>query len=181
MSAEHEEKTLRWFAMRDLKRTNAKLPAYKMLAELGFEVFTPMRWKLTVRHGRRLRQKVPFMQDLLFVHTTRQLLDPVERRTPTLQYRFLRGEYCVPMVVRDEDMELFIKAVGTTENVSYYLPNELTPQMTNRRIRIIGGPLDGCEGKLLTVRGSRVKRLLVELPNLITVGIEVSPDYIELL
>ena len=42
-----------WFVMRDLKRPNAKLPAYKRLAEIGFEVFTPMRWHIATRGGKR--------------------------------------------------------------------------------------------------------------------------------
>ena len=46
----------------------------------------------------------------------------------------------------------------------YYLPEEITPEMHNRPIRIVGGPLDGYEGTLLTTRGSKVKRLLVEIP-----------------
>ena len=64
---------LQWFVMRDLKRRNAKLPAYKLLEGLGIKVFTPMVWKLVVRHGKRCREEVPFMQDLLFVHDMRQL------------------------------------------------------------------------------------------------------------
>ena len=35
-----------WFVMRDLKRNNAKLPAYKMLSEMKIEIFTPMKWKI---------------------------------------------------------------------------------------------------------------------------------------
>ena len=31
-----------WFVMRDLKRPNAKLPAYIQLEQEGIEVFTPL-------------------------------------------------------------------------------------------------------------------------------------------
>ena len=48
-------------------------------------------------------------------------------------------------------------------------------------IRIIGGPFEGYEGRLLTTRGSKVKRLLVELPNFFSVGVEVNPDLIEII
>ena len=41
--------------------------------------------------------------------------------------------------------------------------------------------LDGYEGHLLTVRGSKVKRLLVELPHLLMASVEVEPEYIQLL
>ncbi len=164
--------------MRDLKRSNARLPAYKLLSERKVRVFTPMTFRLKVERGRKVRREVPFIPDLLFVRSARETLDPIVSEIPTLQYRWLRGTYREPMTVPDEDMERFITAVGSTETPKYYLPEEITPAMHGRRIRIIGGTLDGYEGTLLTTRGSKVKRLLVELPSLLAVGVEVSPDYI---
>ncbi|MCH5327603.1 MAG: UpxY family transcription antiterminator [Coprobacter sp.] len=181
MALKGDDTTVHWFVMRDLKRSNALLPAYKMLSEQGFEVFTPMKWVLTTRQGKRERKRVPVMQDLLFVHDKRQHIDPIERKTPTLQYRFLRNGYCEPMTVRDSDMERFIYAIHHAESVKYYRPEEITPAMHRRRIRIVGGPLDNYEGTLATVRGSKVKRLLVELPGWIAAAVEVNPDYIQLL
>lgn len=70
-----------WFVMRDLKRNNAKLPAYKMLSEMKIEIFTPMKWKIVTKEKKRIPQKVPFMQDLLFVHVTRKVLDPIIRKS----------------------------------------------------------------------------------------------------
>lgn len=167
--------------MRDLKRANTANPAFKMLAERGVEVFTPMKSVLTVKNGRRLRKSVPVIQDLLFVHDTKKNIDEIVRTVPTLQYRFVRNGYCKPMTVRDEDMERFINAVTLSESVVYYTPDEITPMMLNRKIVIIGGPFDGYEGTLITARGSKVKRLLVELPGLLTAGVEVNPDYIRLI
>lgn len=46
-----------WFVMRDLKRGNAKQPAYKLLGELKIRFFTPMVWKLRIRQGKRVRQQ----------------------------------------------------------------------------------------------------------------------------
>ena len=51
--------------------------------------------------------------------------------------------------------------------------------MYGRRIRIVGGNLDGYEGCLLTMRGSKVNRLLIELKGLLAVGVEVIPEYIQ--
>lgn len=85
------------------------------------------------------------------------------------------------MTVREADMERFIRAVNASDDLTYYLPGELTPAMYGRSIRIVGGSLDGYEGKLLTVRGSRVKRLLVELQGFFSVGVKVEPEYIQLL
>ena len=170
-----------WFVMRDLKRRNAKLPAYKMFKELKIEYFTPMIRRLVIIKGKRERHEVPFIQDLLFVKETRERLDPIVAYTPTLQYRYKMGIQHTPMIVRTQDMERFIKAVNSSEDPQYYRPDEIKENMLHRKIRIIGGQLDGYEGFLLTVRGSKVKRLLVELPTLLTASIEVNPEYIQLL
>ncbi len=175
-----ENESPKWYVMRDLKRANASLPAYKQLAALGIEFFTPMREYLIIVGGRKIRQEIPYLSDLLFVHTTRGKLDPIVQSTPTLQYRFIKGgAYREAMVVRENDMECFIHAIRSTVNPRYYKPEEITPDMQGRKIRIIGGPLDNYEGCLLAVRGSKSRRMLLEIPNLISAGIEISDyDYI---
>lgn len=170
-----------WFVMRDLTRPNAKLPAYKLLDGLNIRTFTPMVWKLMLNHGKRERRQMPFIHDLLFVYASRSELDSVVETTPMLQYRYLRGGYKVPMTVRAADMQRFIHAVCLSSSPQYYRPDEVTPAMRNRRIRIIGGNLDGYEGSLITTRGSKVKRLLVEIPMLLAATVEVETEFIQLL
>lgn len=170
-----------WFVMRDLTRPNAKLPAYKLLDGMNIRNFTPMVWKLMLNHGKRERCQLPFIHDLLFVYASRAELDSVVETTPMLQYRYLRGGYKMPMTVRAADMQRFIHAVGLSSSPQYYRPDEVTPSMRNRRIRIIGGNLDGYEGSLITTRGSKVKRLLVEIPMLLAATVEVETEFIQLL
>lgn len=170
-----------WFVMRDLTRPNAKQPAYKLLDGLNIRTFTPMVWKLMLNHGKRERRQMPFIHDLLFVYASRAELDSVVETTPMLQYRYLRGGYKMPMTVRAADMQRFIHAVGFSSSPQYYRPDEVTPSMRNRRIRIIGGNLDGYEGSLITTRGSKVKRLLVEIPMLLAATVEVETEFIQLL
>lgn len=170
---------IQWFVMRDLTHYHSKSPAYKMLDGMKIENFTPMVKKLVTRNGKRERIEVPFIHDLLFVHDSRLTLDPIVEKVPTFQYRFLKGR--MPMIVRDKEMEQFKKAVESSESPQFYCPQEITPDMRKRKIRIIGGNLDGYEGTLVTVRGSKVKRLMVELPTLLAAAIEVEPEYIQLL
>ncbi len=170
-----------WFAMRDLTRPNAKLPAYMLLEQEGIEVFTPMKEQLKVRNGRRVRENVPILHDLLFVHGHRSVIDPIVDRTETLQYRFRRGAQHTPIIIDEDEMQRFIHAVSTSDRPRYYLPGELTPEMYGRHVHIIGGSLDTYEGKLLKLRGSRKKYLIVELQGILSVGVEVSPDFITIL
>ena len=169
-----------WYVMRDLKRANAKLPAYMMLGDLEFEVFVPMKWQLAAKHGKHIREQVPFLRDLLFVHSTREKLDPVVAKTDTLQYRYVRGgKYCDPMKVGNGEMQRFIQAVSWSENPVYYLPGEIPTSMYGRKVRIIGGELDGHEGTLLKVRGLHKKRILVELPHLLSASVDLEPEFVK--
>jgi len=170
-----------WFVMRDLKRGNAKQPAYKLLGELKIRFFTPMVWKLRIRQGKRVRQQVPFMPDCLFVYDSRKVLDPLVEQIATLQYRFVKGGNHQPMTVRNADMERFIRAVDAMNNPCFYTPEEINPDMLGKKVRIVGGLLDGYEGCLQKMQGSRIKRLFVELPNLLTATVEVQPEFIQVL
>jgi len=175
------ETTEAWYVMRDLKRPNALHPAYKMLEDLGFQVFTPLIQKV-VRCGGGCRvREMPAIQDLLFVYSTKMRLDPVTLATRTLQYRYVKGgAYKEAMTVPTADMERFIAAVSSTPWPQYYAISEITPNMVGRKVRIHGGPLDGIEANVLNVRGARKKRIIVELPLLIAAVVEVTEaDYIE--
>ncbi len=177
-----ENEEMHWWVLRDLKRPNAKEPAYKQLEAVCFEVFVPMKEVLVLRQGRHFRKRVPVIRDLLFVHSTREQLDPEVEKTPTLQYRYAHGAaYRMPMTVRTAEMQRFIHAVNAADEPVYFLPGEVTPDMLGREIRLVGGPLNGYEGKLLTVQGSKNRRLLVELPGFFSAGIKVNPEYIQLL
>ena len=168
----------KWYVMRDLKRQNAKVRAYQQLAEDGFDVFTPLHWVVTTVAGKKLRREVPVISEMLFVKSLRAPLDKVVNATDTLQYRFVKGMQSTPMTVRNEEMDAFVRACGSTPEVKYYLPEEVTPDMIGKPIRIIGGTLDGIEGILLKTRGTRKKRLLVQLPGLLAAAIEVAPSLI---
>ena len=174
-------KQTRWFVMRDLKRPNAKQPAYKFLREEGFEVFVPTKSQIITRNGKKVVEEIPVIRDLLFVHTEKERLDPIVARTETLQYRFMRNCGRAPMTVPDDEMERFIIAVSSSNDTKYYLPEEITSQMYGRKIRIVGGPLDGYEGNLITTRGSKVKRLMIKLQDFFAAGVEVNPEYIQLI
>lgn len=170
-----------WYAMRDTKRPNALKPAYKMLTEKGFEVFTPMVQRVVKRHGRNEREEVPAIRDLLFVHDTRRNIDPIEAITPTLRYRFVKGgRYREATIVRDADMERFIAAVKSTPSPKYFQMGEITHDMIGRKVHVYGGPLNGLVAPLRKLRGAKKKRIFVELPNFLTVEVELTEfDYLQ--
>ena len=180
MSIEITDTEKHWYALRDLKRWNALLPAYKQLSQIGVEIFTPMHWRMFKKNGRHIRKEVPVIQNLLFAYETRQRLDPIIAETPTLQYRYKKGgKYCEPIIISDEEMNRFIYAVKLTEEPKFYSADELGQIKLGKTIRVVGGPMGGHQGKLLTVKGSKIKRILIELPTLLSVSVKIE-DYIQL-
>lgn len=182
MTANHIDEEKHWYVMRDLKRSNALMPAYKQLAEAGFEVFTPMVSRLYTKNGKQIKREVPAIQDLLFVNDLRQNIDTIVAKTPTLQYRFKKGgKQGEPIVVPEEDMKRFIGAVKASDNPKFYSVEEISSLMCGRNIRMVGGVLNGYEGKLQTVRGSKNKRLIIALSSLMAVSFNINDEYVELL
>lgn len=51
--------------------------------------------------------------------------------------------------------------------------------MYGKEIEVIGGPLDGYRGRLLSMRGTRKRRLVVEIPDFLAAAVEVQPEYIQ--
>lgn len=170
---DNENPNIKWYVLRDLKRANSKSPAYKMLPELGFEVFTPME-KKRVKGKNLLR---PVLSDLLFVHTDKATLDPVIDITPTLQYRYLRGGYRRLMIIPNDEMDSFIKVAGNS-NAEFH--SKIPRSMIGRKVRFNSGPFAGVSGHLVTIRGRRNQRLMVEIEGLLSASVEVHPEDIDI-
>ncbi len=172
-----------WFAMRDLTPSNAKKIAYELLQEEGIEVFTPMKQVVSIKRGKKVVSEVPMLHTLLFVHGTREELDPVVKRINNLQYLFLKTTARGPATVSDDEMRQLMLVSSTSSKVQYYTPEELKADKfkVGNPILINGGGYAGCKGKQLSVRGSRKKYILVELKGYISAAVEINPEHITVL
>ena len=175
-----------WYVLRDLARPNAKNPAYKQLQampEMEGCVFIPLKQRVFTEFGKRVVRLVPYMYDLVFVHKSKEELDPIIDRLPLLQYRYVRGgKQYEALSVRHKDFERFRRAIEQTDNVEYFSYDEVSPRIYGKQIRIIGGRLNGFEGRLMSKKGSKYKRMLIDLPECnLSAAILVELDYIQLL
>ena len=170
----------KWFVLRDLSRANAKMPGYKILEEEGVRFFTPMHTVVKEKDGRKIRIREPIMKTLLFAFSTKEILNIVTLKYRTLQFRYVYGrKISDPMVVPKAEMERFIRAVESSKSEPvYYSIDEITPDKYGKEVRIAGGKLDGYTGRLLHMKGSKVKRLIVELKGLFIAGVEIEAEYL---
>lgn len=145
-------------------------------------VFVPLKQRVFIEFGKRVVRYIPYMPDLVFVHKSKRELDPIVRQMDLLQYRYVRGgKQYEAMSVCHEVMKEFMEAVKQSEVVEYYSYEEVSPQIYGKQIRIIGGHLNGFEGRLMSKRGSKNKRLLVDLQECnLSAAIEVESEFIQL-
>lgn len=172
---------MHWFAMRDLSRYNEKSPAYKILKGKVKDIFTPMHTVIKLKKGKRILIEEPILRDLLFIFDKEDKIAEFVKSIENLQFRFVKGlAYKQPLCIEKGEMERFKTAVETSYKEPVFIRSEdIKPSMYGKEVRIIGGNLNGYTGKLLKMRGSSIKRLIVELKGFFAVGVEVEPEFIE--
>ncbi|MDE7381493.1 MAG: UpxY family transcription antiterminator [Muribaculaceae bacterium] len=177
----NSEETRRWHAMSAPYRR--ELQARDLFEAAGLEYFLPMRYILvTLPGGKKKRELRPAVPSLIFVKGTRKELQTLKDQKGIVQYLCRpEGERNVPIIVPDVQMNAFRKAIeNSLNNFIYFRPGELNLSL-GKRVRIIGGALNGCEGTFMKVKGARSRRLVIMLEGLGAVAAEVSPDFIELI
>ena len=170
-----------WFVM---NAYHAELKVENMLEREQIHYYIPKHYIIKKNRYGQTRQLVPVIPGLVFVHSTFHVLNEFQR--PLSFFSFvtmphLEGGHST-LKVPDAEMDNFIKISShSEEKLRYYRPDEVDLKK-GQRIRIIGGVFDGAEGALLKVKGIRDKRLVVSLPNLLTVAAtHIEPEFIQLL
>src|SRR5574344_892390 len=120
--------------------------------------------RIFTESGKHVVRFIPYMPDLVFVHKSKEELDPIVRKMELLQYRYVRGgKQFEALSVRAKDFNKFKEAVEQTDNVEYYSYDEVSPRIYGKQIRIVGGRLNGFEGRRMGKKGSKFKRRVVDL------------------
>lgn len=171
-----------WFAMSAPYRRELK--AKERLEGMGIESFVPMTKAIVERRGIKRRETVPAIHNLIFVHTTKNIIKQAKQGIEYLQYRTkpCNGKN-TPITVPDREMEQFITITNARmEEITYLQPDEIDIKK-GTRVRIHGGTFNGTEGIFVKIKGKRNRRVVVLIEGLAAVAInaELSPDIIEIL
>ena len=171
----------RWFALSAPYRRELK--AKTSLEQAGMQCFIPMRYSVVSRrNGEKRKELVPVVHNLLFARSSRDAIQDIKRNLGYLQWLTMpRDGRNEPIIVRDNDMENFMRVCQTLDNSLVYLsPDEVNLHM-GTRVRIIGGMLNGVEGTLLRVKGSRRKRIVVMIRGVLGVAATETDGFIQVL
>ena len=171
-----------WFAMSAPYRRELK--AREFLATRGIESFVPMTKAIVEKGHTKSSKIVPAIHNLIFVHTTKEIIQQVKQGVDYLQYRtFPTDGKNRPIIVPDKEMEQFIAVTRERMDELTYLKPEDIDIAQGTRVRIHGGTFDGTEGIFVKIKGKRKRRVVVLIEGLaaVTINAEISPDLIEIL
>lgn len=166
-----------WYAMRATYRR--ELEAMERLKSASLGCFIPMQYHFRLRHGRRVRELVPVVRNLLFVHACVSELRLVKSELPYLQY-ITDSRSHEKIIVPDAQMRHFIAVAGTySDQLLYFRPGEVNLSK-GTRVRITGGEFAGREGVFVKVKGARDRRVVIAIEGVIAVALAtIHPDLIE--
>ena len=170
---------MQWFAMRATYRRGMQNKA--LLVKEGINNFIPMRYEVRIRNGRKRRELVPVISDLIFVHSVQSELQKVKFKLPYFQYMIdIRNGQKI--IVPDDQMRQFIAVAGTyDEHLIFFSPDEVNLRK-GTKVRITGGDFAGQEGIFLKVKGARDRRVVIEIQGVIAVAMAtIHPDLIEVI
>ena len=157
------EKT-QWFAMRVTYRRELDV---KNLDQQGVSSFIPMHYVIRMAKKRKVRELVPVVHNLIFIHITQTDMKELKKDIPYLQYMTdsRSGE---KIIVPDGQMRDFIAVAGTyDEHLLFFKPEEINPAN---------------EGIFIKVKGARDRRVVICIQGIIAMAMAtISPDLIEVI
>jgi len=161
----------------------------QMLHEQSVETFVPRRVELRRdAYGRKHRVLKNVLPEFIFVRQTYEFLQPfikavqAKQGWPVYFAKRRDGEQNRILVVPMREMTPFIKAITEmADRVTFLQPDELELKRGDR-VKIHGGPLDGCEGEVLKLKGKRKKQLVLRITGFAAISVTtVEPEYVELI
>ena len=175
MSAATTKEELRWWAMSAVYNRSMKVK--QMLDGWGV---VPMKTVVRTYAGRKTRQRIPAISNLIFVRASEERVQEVKERSRILQYLCMRQDgRNRRIIVPDEDMAAFQRVAGAEEDILYFRPEEIDFERGDR-VRIHGGDFDGVEGIFVKVQGKRNKMVVVTIPTLVSVAtLTFAPELLE--
>ena len=160
-----------------------ELEAKHLLDECSIKSFIPMCYKISTKRGKKNREWVPAIRNLIFVYATRPHIQETKNRISILKYltRMENGKN-VPIIVPDMQMRQFISVCESRNEQLIYLKPEEIDLKRGTPVRILGGPLDGVKGIFIKVKGVRNRRVVVHIQGIAAVAAaEIQPDMLEIL
>ena len=171
-----------WYAMSATFGRSMKAKEY--LDNNGITCFVPMKYVLVPdKKRRKVRKLVPAINNLIFVYTTREVIQEQKTRLGYLHYLTtpINGRN-VPILVPESQMRQFMAVCDTLHETLVYLSPDEVHLEKGTPVKIVGGEFDGVEGTFVKVSGKRKKQVVVCVQGIAAVRIvEFADAYLQVI
>lgn len=177
MKSEHNRSILpdvKWFAIRVTYSREKKLKEY--LDAQAIENFLPMHYKSAKKRGRMVKELVPVIHNLIFVKSTRCVLDAIKQEVESITPMRYISDLSThePIIVPESQMRSFIAVAGSLNEQLLYLDDHIdTVLEKGNRVLVTGGIFSGVEGIVLRIK--RDQRVVVSIKGIIAVATAFIP------
>jgi transcription antitermination factor NusG len=177
ISMKYSDTDILWYVLFAANGKAAKLKPY--LEAASIEYFFPMYQKDRKINGKEEYERIslPLLGNLIFVKSSRSVLDPVLKEaklklsiSSDLYYRNFGDR----ITVAEDKMRNFIIVAKNIEEQVIYLSNDEIDFKKGIKVKITGGAFAGAEGVQMRVKGD--KRLVVCIPNFFAVATTYIPS-----
>lgn len=167
-----------WYAMR--VTYNRVMVAKALLDRVNVRNFVPMRYKERVVCGKKVRELVPAISNLIFVYSNTQQLRELKRKMDYLQY-IVNSRTKEKIIVPQLQMQRFMEVQEVdNEHILWFAPQDVNFSK-GMNVRVIDGQFKGYEGTLVKVKGARDKRVVVAIEGVIAVAMaSINPSFLQL-
>lgn len=168
LAEENKEKN-RWYVMRSTYSREMK--AKSLLESEGVKCYIPMK-KVRCEQGDEVS---PAIHNLVFVYTNRGFMDTWKRQHEQdcpLRYAMDRAS-SAPMIVRNKEMEDFIRVTKDVDDGFIYLDNPNVVVEKGKPVEIVCGEYAGVRGTILRIL--RDRKVVVSLNGIVAVAISGIP------
>ena len=127
------------------------------LDKLEIESFLPMKTVLSEQGGHRHYETVPAVNNLIFVHSSREVVTRIKNEYEDLRAlryimtRPLDGSRPQPIIIPPLEMENFIRVASHTDESVMHLDLSDVEGKTGRRVLITEGEFAGVEGYVIRI------------------------------
>ena len=162
-----------WYAMRVTYGRELKVET----ALAGrVQTYVPKCYKIIQRFGHRKYELTSSINNLIFIHASEEAIKDLKKKDQVMAecLRFIIDAITEkPMVVKDKQMEDFIKVSSLPQEQLLIMNIEEGKALHGKRVRIIKGELTGVEGRVMRIQGN--KKVVVYIEQLVAIGITFIP------
>lgn len=176
----------KWYPMRSTYGRELKVK--ECFDKIGIECYVPMTYKVVDTNGERHRQLVPAIHNLIFVHSSENVIKQLKQNNPLFNsLRFIMKKSISDkdnkdvdyLIVPTNQMENFILATKNHEEEVTYLNGEKAVCKQGQKVKVVDGMFSGVEGEIIRIHKN--KRVVIRIDNIPVVMLNFVPNcYLEI-